>query len=315
MSATPTSSSILSSATSSSSVDPNNSYGYTPNSTVGVVFTALFAVTTFVHFIQMLKYRMWWLLPTVLLGGAGEIIGWVGRLWSSFNVDARDPYMMQIVCTIIAPTPFIAAIFITFGRLVGKLGDRYSWLPPLYYGRIFLACDIMSLVIQAAGGGIAASANTTSDQNLGGNIMLAGIVIQMVALFLFMILATQFFISFLNNSPVRGPYDSPDGSLATLSDTRPWDDKLKFLSAGLAFISGVLMIRAVYRTIELADGWTGPVITHQVYFVIFDGGMVIAAMLTLNVCHPGRLLFNRPEWIDGEKQMYRESAETEESLA
>lgn len=37
---------------------------------------------------------------------------------------------------------------------------------------IFLTADILSLLIQAAGGGIASSANTLSGSNVGGNVML-----------------------------------------------------------------------------------------------------------------------------------------------
>lgn len=40
---------------------------------------------------------------------------------------------------------------------------------------IFVCADVVALVIQAAGGGIASG----SDSNLGGNIMLAGIIIQL----------------------------------------------------------------------------------------------------------------------------------------
>ena len=43
----------------------------------------------------MIKYRLWWLLPTVVLGCAGEAIGWFGRLWSSYNIEKRTPFMIQ----------------------------------------------------------------------------------------------------------------------------------------------------------------------------------------------------------------------------
>ena len=70
-------------------------------------------------------------------------------------------------------------------------------------------------------------------------------------------------------------------------------------------------VRAVYRVIELAGGWTGPIISTQIWFStsaafltfcgienwytdIFDGAMVVLAVYTLNVFHPGYLLFNQP---------------------
>ncbi|KAJ3543828.1 hypothetical protein NM688_g5816 [Phlebia brevispora] len=297
---TPTFSSVTPSPSATSSVDPNNPYGYTPSTSTSLIFVTLFSITTLLHLIQLVKYRLWWLIPTILLGGVGEIIGWSGRVWSSFNVDASDPYMMQIVCTIIAPTPFVAAIFITFGRLVRRLGERYSWLTPRSYSVIFLTCDIVSLVVQAAGGAIASGSNLTSTENLGGHIMLAGIVIQMIALFIFTALAIQFFVSFLGDRPIRKSYEAPEDSTLTLTNSRRWDGKLKMLSLALAFSTVVLMIRAVYRTIELADGWTGPVITHQIYFDVFDAAMVTSAMFAINFFHPGRLLFNRSDLAESE---------------
>lgn len=48
------------------------------------------------HLFQMIKYRpMWWLIPTVLLAGVGEILGWSGRLWSSLNVDEGNAFTIQ----------------------------------------------------------------------------------------------------------------------------------------------------------------------------------------------------------------------------
>ena len=99
-----------------------------------------------VHLGQAIRYRAWWLLFTVVLAGVGEMIGWGGRLWSTFQPLAENPYMMQyvptisvvvypltpapgrIVCTIVAPTPLIGAIFISFGRLSSRLGQQYSRL-------------------------------------------------------------------------------------------------------------------------------------------------------------------------------------------
>jgi hypothetical protein len=86
------------------------------------------------------------LLPDVVLCGVGELIGWSGRLWSAYNVDASDPFMMQCVsqaapgtrlcsliypifricATIISPTLLIAVNFILLSRIVEYLGACYS---------------------------------------------------------------------------------------------------------------------------------------------------------------------------------------------
>lgn len=92
---------------------------------------------------------MWFLLPSVVLGGAGEVLGWSGRLWSVLNMQLDTPFMIQSVypplkvctaadglvffrisTTILSPTFILAANFIIFGRIVNLLGDSYSRLRP-----------------------------------------------------------------------------------------------------------------------------------------------------------------------------------------
>ncbi|KAI0094862.1 RTA-like protein [Irpex rosettiformis] len=272
------------------------------------MFVVLFGISTLIHTIEALRYRIWWLIPTVLLAGAGEIIGWAGRLWSTYNLPDQTPFMMQIVCTIIAPTPLLAAIFIIFTRLTQTLGTCYSRLSPRWYSRVFLTCDIIALVIQGAGGGIAAGAKTNSAASSGGNIMLAGIVFQLgimprptvqlvntdklqrlvAAQLAFVAFATEFFYRFVHNRPILRKRDSVEG----LNKTPTWNAKLKLMSLGLAISMGFLIIRSIYRTVELGDGWTGRVLRTQVYFNVFDGAMVLVAIFILNAFHPGFLLFS-----------------------
>ena len=49
------------------------------------------------HFGQSLRYRAWWLLPTAVLAGVGEVIGWGGRLWSNYAPLNNNAYLIQYV--------------------------------------------------------------------------------------------------------------------------------------------------------------------------------------------------------------------------
>ena len=40
---------------------------------------------------------MWWLLPTAVLCGVGEVLGWSGRLWSAISPLADNPFLIQYV--------------------------------------------------------------------------------------------------------------------------------------------------------------------------------------------------------------------------
>ncbi len=57
----------------------------------------LLFVLSAVHLAEALWFKMWWLIPTAVLAGVGEVIGWVGRFWSSQNVLDMDPFLMQYV--------------------------------------------------------------------------------------------------------------------------------------------------------------------------------------------------------------------------
>ncbi|KAF5383243.1 hypothetical protein D9615_004860 [Tricholomella constricta] len=265
-------------------------YNYVPSRTVATIFVVLYTFSTITHIIQaMLRSRMWWLFPTICICGAVEVAGWCGRLWSSFIPSSSDAFMLQICATILAPTPLVAANFIILGRIVRKLGTAYSRLPPRWYTIVFCTCDFISLVIQGTGGGMAASSSTNPNQRKGGNVMLAGIVFQLgksiaLTIAVYACLAIEFFVRYFKDKPFSSRRDSKDPSLFG----RPhMTQKLKIMSMALAFSTVCLFIRAIYRTIELSDGWSGRIISTELYFNVLDGAMVVLAIYTMNFVHPG----------------------------
>jgi len=236
------------------------------------------------HIGQAIFYRLWWLLPTVGLAGCLEVLGWVGRLWSHYNLTLNTPFMISICTTIIGPTPLLAANFVMAERIIARLGASYSRLSPRRYLIIFCSCDIVSLVVQGTGGGLASTATTNSGARMGANVMLGGIVFQLATLIIFVCLATEFFIRYLRDAPVQ------KGETGTAAKREPLTQNVKLMLIALAFNSTCLFIRAVYRTIELSGGWTGRIISTQVYFNVLDGAMVTLAIITINIAHPGFLL-------------------------
>ncbi|KAL1743535.1 RTA1 like protein-domain-containing protein [Schizophyllum fasciatum] len=270
-------------------IDELSSYGYVPTEWICILFIVLFGITTAAHTVQTVVYRQWWLFPTAVLCGALECLGWAGRLWSNRNILADDPYMIQIVTTIIAPTPLLAANFVMMGRLVRRLGPSYSRLSPRWYTIIFCTCDVVSLVVQGAGGGIAASADDHDGAELGGNIMLGGIAFQLAVIVLFTLFAIEFLWRYLSDRP--HPKAAAASSASTLTPPRgALTLLLKLVIACLSISTVLLGIRAVYRLIELSDGWNGTIITTEVWFNVFDAAMVVVAMYCVNFLHPGWLL-------------------------
>lgn len=266
---------------------PVNPYHYVPTLWICALFITLYGLTTLLHLGQSVRYKAWWLIPTACLAGTGEIIGWAARLWSSKNVTALTPFLMQISTTIIAPTPLIAANFMILGRLIRRLGPEFSRLNDKWYLILFTSADAIALVIQAVGGAKASIAvHKGTSPDVGGNIMLGGIAFQMAAITIYIILASEFVIRFLCDKPVRS--DAGPG-------THYFDSRTRLMIFGLGLSAVLLFIRSVYRMIELADGWVGRIITTQVYFNVLDGGMIVLAMFTLNFFHPAVLLVDNAE--------------------
>ncbi|KAJ7115433.1 RTA1-like protein [Mycena epipterygia] len=261
----------------------DSQYGYLPHEYVSIIFLVLFGISTILHIGQATYYRMWWLFPTACLCGFGEVLGWSGRLWSSFSPSLFNPFIMQFVSTVISPTPLIAVNFILLSWIVTRLGPCYARLTPIRYAIVFISCDIVALVIQAVGGGLASTASDLSGANLGAKVMLAGIVVQFSAIVLYAYLASDFLLCYHQDRPLR----LPSGGRGIL------DSRLQMMIAALAFSTLVLFIRSVYRIIELAGGWHGRVLHTEVYFNVLDGGMVVLAIICINVAHPGRLLGSR----------------------
>lgn len=295
---------------STSSPEQESSYGYTPTKWICYLFVVLFSISTLAHLVQAFWFKRWFLLATAVLCGVGEIAGWAGRLWSSYDVLAGDAFMIQICCTIISPTFLVAANFIILSSIIRHLGEQYSRLSPRLYTIIFCGCDVISLIVQGTGGGIASSADDHDGTTLGANIMLGGIAFQLASIVVYTACALEFAIRYKTKRPIPGRVASPapefvelernaslgstlaqtqqpkDGEMSLSADLR----KVKIMGGALAFSTVAILIRSVYRLIELADGWDGTVITTEWYFNVFDAAMIVLAIYTLNFIHPGIFL-------------------------
>ncbi|KZV80823.1 hypothetical protein EXIGLDRAFT_815271 [Exidia glandulosa HHB12029] len=240
-------------------------YHYVPTEWICALFVSLFALSTFIHTFQAIRYRLWWLLLTAVCCGIGETIGWSARLWPSLNSASKTPFLMHF-----SPTFLIAANFIILGRIINILGPQYSRLSPAL----------------SVGGGQASAAPTLEAAETGARVMLGGIIAQVVAIIIYAVLATEFLIRYLTDKPVRKITPFPRADRL--------DERVRLKIIGLCIsklcfliretLANTVTDRTIYRTIELQDGWTGNAL---------EGMPITVAIYTLNIFHPGCLVFNR----------------------
>ncbi|KAF3763300.1 RTA1-domain-containing protein [Cryphonectria parasitica EP155] len=239
-------------------------YGYYPSEAAGIIFVVLFAIPFFYHTFQSLRLRV---STSILLalGALTELVGWAARLYSSRCSYNGNAFLAQEVTLIIAPVFFSAALYVLLGRLIIGLGRSSSMLSPKMYTIVFCTCDVVSLVVQAVGGAQTSTASSTDQagKELGTHIMVAGIAFQLFTMTLFGLLLIDFFRRvFSRGSEFRGFVTAPVQRV--------------LVALVISFI--MIYIRSIYRTIELAQGWTGYLITHEGYFIGLDASIMVIAV-------------------------------------
>ncbi|KAI0384507.1 RTA1-domain-containing protein [Hypomontagnella monticulosa] len=236
----------------------------------------------------------------MVLGLISEILGYMGRVMSWQNQWSENGFLIQICCLTLAPAFFAAGVYLCIRRIVFAFGPENSRIPPKFYTRIFIPCDIVSLVLQAVGGAMAASAfHTGKPTDDGDNIMIAGLSFQVFTLLVFMILCTDFTVNTLRRSRALGSA-ALDQDPALVAIRRSWMFKGFLVALGISTIC--IFWRSVFRVAELSNGWTGDLMGRQDLFVGFEGVMITVAVWVLNIFHPslcfGELMDRK---MDGEK--------------
>jgi len=109
-------------------------------------------------------------------------------------------------------------------------------------------------------------------------------------------LALEYIVRYSKGRPVRaaGGADGSAPSVATLPVRGEMTPNIKLMLYALVLNTTCLLIRAIYRTIELVDGWNGRIIGTEIYFNWLDGAMIVLALATFNAAHPGWLLAEAP---------------------
>ena len=190
---------------------------------------------------------------------------------------------MQIVCLTVAPAFIVAGFYLTLSRIVITFGPENSRIKPLSYPRIFIPCYVISLLLQAAGGGIAfATSNADKSADVGDHIMVTGLAFQVLTLAVFICLCIDFTVRTLRRTREMG-----NAALDPAHATLRASTMFQCFVAALAFATLCIFIRSVYRVAELNEGWGGALIHNQYTIIGLEGAMVLVAVLALNAFHPG----------------------------
>lgn len=297
----------------------NNMYGTYLKHAPNIIYLVLFG-GIFSYLVGMLyKSRYHWFNVTFVCGYALEVIGFIGRILSFKDLTNLNYFLCGFVSLTIAPALIMGGIYILFAQCVVIHGRKFSVLKPMWYSYFFIVCDLISLVIQAIGGATSsAAAQDHSDPQLGTNIMIAGIAFQVAAMTVFLIFWLEFlrrlyfkkfddknvpgdyhshplakpsvrnFVKLLFNTPsvrayieqYREPVYNP--RFASIRNRKMFPYFPLFVTIAVLAI----YIRCVYRVVELAQGFSGYLITHEVYLMVLDALMIAICGLIFIPMHP-----------------------------
>lgn len=253
-------------------------YGYYPSLGPNAFFCGFFGVALAANLVLGYRYKTWTFLIALSLGCFAECIGYVGRILLHSNAWSNTGFEIQICCLIIAPAFMSAAIYLTLKHITLCFGPHLNRFPAKYYTWAFVSADIFSLILQGAGGGIAASATNGSNMvNVGADLMIAGIVLQVITLLVFGTLSVDF--------GLRLRKDTRPLSLEAAEIMKKRSFRLFMVCLVLAFVT--VFTRCVYRIAEMAGGWSNPIMQNQTDFIVLDSVMITVATLALTVAHPG----------------------------
>jgi RTA1 like protein len=234
-------------------------YDYQPSLAANASFLAFFAITGVLHVVQgiITRKRAFWI--AVVLGCAAEVVGYAGRIMSHFNPFDQNGFLIQICCLTIAPAFFAAGIYFTLGDIVTAVSPRASRIKPGGYAAIFIPCDVISLVLQGTGGGIASvRSQNNEDPSLGNHIMIAGLSFQVATMSFFILLALEY--------AWRVRRMEKDNARLPVSST-----KLGLFVGFFSLAIICIFIRCIYRVIELSEGWEGDLIRNETAFIVLEG--------------------------------------------
>ncbi|KAL4926641.1 RTA1 domain-containing protein [Aspergillus undulatus] len=247
-------------------------YSYTPSLALAVVSIVAFAAGTFIHGFLAFKHKMKFLLAFII-GAIFEAIGYAARAVNANQAPDYEttPYALQSVLILLASSLFAASIYMIFGRII-RLTEGFT---------IFVPGDFAAFLIQSGGGGMLTQAKSPSDQERGENIIIVGLIVQILFFGFFVIVAVIFHRRITQNP-----------TTASLSTHLNWQQYLWVLY----FASLLIMVRCVYRVIEYIQGQTGTLMSHEAYSYVFDALLMLLVVVVFAIFHPSRAVGPPGSW-------------------
>ncbi|KIK54155.1 hypothetical protein GYMLUDRAFT_177855 [Collybiopsis luxurians FD-317 M1] len=260
--------------------DPYNPLRYIASN---VLTGIAFGLVIFVAIAQSLCIWKWGakFMLSMTIGAYTFAFGLSTRFGLHIHPESKGLYIVEYLFVVLSPCAFIAAEYVLLGRLARYLRcDKYLMVTSRRITITFISSDITTFLIQALGGALSISANDEPLALTGSRIFLAGLALQLLSFLTF----TCIFLVFLYR--VR----KHEHDVYVKDEALVWYADWRAL-AGTMIVSCIgILIRSVYRTIELSEGFQGHLATTESFFYGLDTLPLFIAIVVYLPFWPGRFI-------------------------
>lgn len=209
---------------------------------------------------------------------------------------------------LVAPPLFAASIYMTLGRVIVALNcHQYSIVPVRFLTKIFVVGDVISFLLQCGGmcrfydvllfvdtnffpGGGYMAAGSLSAMNIGANIVIGGLAIQLLFFGFFVIVSAVFHWRVKRNSP-------------NISHSSEQSKKWESIMWALYVACFLILVRSIFRVAEFVEGNDGFIMRREYLLYIFDACLMALSGIVLVVIYPGSFLGRNGSKRDSELQL------------
>lgn len=172
----------------------------------------------------------------------------------------------------------------TLGRIIRGLGpvaEQYSLIRVSRLTKFFVWGDVFAFLVQGNGAGIMAAGEDMG--TIGKNVVIAGLVIQIMFFGFFVIAAIVFHRRFSAAGPTVE--DGLSGNGLVESREFPWEGMMHMLYG----TSALILTRCIFRIVEYIMGPEAYLLTHEWTLYVFDGVLMVAVMVIFYWWYPSEI--------------------------
>ncbi|KIY48280.1 hypothetical protein FISHEDRAFT_59083 [Fistulina hepatica ATCC 64428] len=250
---------------------------YTPNTKIAAVVGIIFSITGLLLLYRLIKNRDWWAL-CLPIGAFCYALGFFVRIaMVNKHQNSRGWLIGQQVLIACSPAAFLAFNYMVYGRIVTQcIGARHSVIRPNRVAVIFVSSDVITLLVQAGGASLMVSADHAK---LGQHVFLIGLILQAISYLVFFSLFVRAIISVKSEKVATGKEIWWKGVWVLFASSLP------------------IIVRCIYRCIQVGLGRTNKLSTDEVWFYCLDALPLFLCIVIYVAVWPGLYITGRTDSI------------------